>query len=554
MRTLLSMWLVAATALSSAAAQTTTLISVSSAGVQGDETSGPGGVSADGRFVVFASFASTLVLGDTNGDSDIFVRDTLTGLTERASVAADGSQVTGNSSYPTISADGRYVAFASDGADLVPGTVPPDGSRQIYRKDRLTGAVALVSVSPTGEPANLGAGIYSRSAISADGNVVAFESRATNLMPGTTIDQVYVRDMTTGITVCVSVSPAGEKGAGPSKSPSLSANGRRIAFSSSASNLGPVDGTPGVYGSDVFVRDLDAGTTEAVSVSSAEVPADGNSVEPFLSADGLTVAFQSLASNLAPLDVIGDDIFVRDLAAGTTVRITNDQYGGSANGNAQRVHMSRDGRWVIFQSSVENLVPDDTNGESDIFLHDRHTGITERVSVTDAGAQLEKGNPSRDGFVSDDGRRVVFDSSADALVAFPITSETHVFLRDLGPWTNEGFGLAGLSGKPSLVGQGSLQAGSPGSLALAQAAPYAPAMMFVSLSSSPKPFKGGTLVASPVVSLIALATNGAGKVALPFTWPAGIPSETALWFQVAIHDWVASSDVALSNGVKAVTP
>jgi Tol biopolymer transport system component len=536
-----------------AVAQTTELVSQSTSGVQADNWASDGEVSGDGRYVVFWSHSEVLVPDDSNGDADVFLRDTVAGVTERISVAPDGSQVTGDSHSPVVSADGRYVAFSSDSDGIVPhvgGQV-----RQVFVRDRLLGVTSLVSVSPTGEQGNNYSALHWRGiAISADGRHVAFESKASNLVAGTSGTQIYVRDLVAGLTFCASRSSTGVPGNGQSGVPALSADGRHVAFESQASNLVPGDTnkTLGLTGADVFVRDLELLTTVRVSVSSAGVEANADSHAPSISADGQLVAFHSWAFTLAPQDAFGDDVFVHDLAAGTTQRITNGPGGWFANNNSQSPSISADGRWVAYDSIASNLVPDDTNGDQDVFLHDRGTGLTTRVSVTDAGDQVE--SHSRLPRISADGRRLVFNSWANDWVSGPLTETLHLFLRDAGPWTNEGAALAGITGLPGLAGTGSLEAGSSGNLVLTDAAPTAPALLFVSLGSTPAPFKGGTLKALPALLVLPLGTDAAGELALPFVWPAGIPPATQIWFQYAIQDAAAVSGVSLSNAVSGVTP
>jgi Tol biopolymer transport system component len=476
----------------------------------------------------------------------------LAGVTERISVAPDGGEVTGASYGFAISADGRYVAFTSSSDELVPGV--SSSFRQVFVRDRLLGVTGLVSGSPSGEPANASSSLGA--VISADGRHVAFFSPATNLVPGAPgTEQIYVRDLDAGVTVCASRSTAGAFGNGISEYPTLSADGRYVAFESEASNLVPGDtnlGFFGVTGSDVFVRDLQLLTTVRASVNSSGLEGNADSHGASISDDGRVVAFYSYAYNLAPFDAFGNDVFVRDLDAGTTVRISKNLAGWVGNKDSYWPTISADGRWVAFESLATDLVPDDTNSNRDVFLHDRITGLTIRVSVTDAGQQVQEVTNLNG--LSGDGRRVVLSSSAGDYVVGPLTDTSHNFLRDHGPWTNEGFALAGVAGLPSLAGTGTLEPGSPGSLALSDAAPTSAALLFVSLGSTPAPFKGGTLLALPPLLVLPLSTTPTGGFHLAFTWPAGVPGETVLWFQVAIQDAAAVSGVSLSNAVKVVTP
>ena len=352
----------------------TKCVSVDSNGNLGDKTSGLYGiwVSPSGRFVAFESRATNLVPGDTNGVSDVFVHDMLTGKTERESVGSTGAQGNRNSQYPSISADDRYVAFTSDSTNLVSDDT--NGSLDVFVHDRQTGETERVSISSTGVQ---GDGDSYVPAISADGRFVAFESIAGNLVPGDTNNtwDVFVRDLQAGTTERVSVGSGGTEGDSFSWSASISADGRFVAFTSRADNLvsGDTNGS-----SDVFLRDRLLGTTERVSLASDGAEGNGHSGGGPVSDDGRYVAFTSFATNLVP----GDRwpfprIYVRDRVASTTERVTTGLGGSQPDGFSSSFAMSADGRYVAFESDATNLVPGDTNGASDIFLYDRSaTGFT----------------------------------------------------------------------------------------------------------------------------------------------------------------------------------
>jgi hypothetical protein len=226
----------------------TTRVSVSSVGGQGNDFSSGPALSADGRYVAFESTASNLVAGDTNGSGDVFVHDRQTGATTRVSVSSTGEQGNGNSFRAALSADGRYVAFESTASNLVAGDT--NGTSDIFVHDRQTGATTRVSVSSAGEQGNNNS---FRSALSANGRYVAFYSLASNLVAGDTNGRwdVFVHDRQTGVTRRVSVSSAGVQGNHDSMWPALSADGRYVAFDSVASNLVPGD-TNETW--DVFIR------------------------------------------------------------------------------------------------------------------------------------------------------------------------------------------------------------------------------------------------------------------------------------------------------------
>ncbi|MDO8614531.1 MAG: hypothetical protein Q7T33_02190 [Dehalococcoidia bacterium] len=241
----------------SAAAGDTERVSVDSAGAEADAGSANPAISADARYVALSSDATNLVPGDTNGKSDVFVRDRLTGATERVSVDSAGNQGNDRSYGPDISADGRYVVFYSFATNLVPGDT--NGKYDVFVHDRQTGATERVSVDSAGNQGDESGGSYNP-AISADGRYVAFDSGASNLAPGdiTVRFDVFVHDRQTGATERVSVDSVGNPGDSDSTRPAISASGRYVAFASGATNLVPEDTN---RSGDVFVRDRGAAAT-----------------------------------------------------------------------------------------------------------------------------------------------------------------------------------------------------------------------------------------------------------------------------------------------------
>jgi PKD repeat protein len=348
---------------------TTTRVSVASDGSQGNDWSQGPSISADGRYVAFHSDASNLVSGDTNFAGDVFVHDRQTGQTTRVSVASDGSQGNGASGYNSISADGRYVAFFSYASNLVSGDSSGEGD--VFVHDRQTGQTVRVSVASDGSQGNDRSWYPS---ISADGRYVAFCSSASNLVSGDTNyrDDVFVHDRQTGQTTRVSVASDGTQGNDASRYSSISADGRYVAFDSWASNLvsGDTNGED-----DVFVHDRQTGQTARVSVASDGSQGNDDSWDPSISADGRYVAFYSSASNMVSGDTNGvDDVFVHNRQTGQTTRVSVASDGSQGNDDARRASISADGRYVAFESHASNMVSGDTNGEIDVFVHDRGDG------------------------------------------------------------------------------------------------------------------------------------------------------------------------------------
>ncbi len=409
-----------------ASAQSTTRVSVDSGGTQGNGQSyfyAPS-ISSTGRYVAFASWASNLVPGDTNGAHDVFVHDRQTGVTSRVSLTWTGAQSPAGGTDPSISSDGRFVCFDS-GALLTPSDV--NNSQDIFVHDRVTGSLVLASVTSAGQSANNGSNL---SSISGDGTIVVFQSSATNLVPGDTNGQgdIFVRNLALGQTTRVNVSSLGEQANNITENPSISADGRFIGFASAASNLVPGD-TNGTW--DIFVHDRLTGITSRVSVATGGVQvSDASLYAPALSADGRFVAFFSFSNQLVANDTNNQgDVFVHDRQTGVTTRASVSSAGVQGGNLSIAPSISSNGRYVSFSSFASNLVVGDTNFTQDVFVHDRMTLQTERVSVSTAGDQ---GNAtSEESVVCGSGAFVAFLSAASNLVPGDTNATTDIFVRDL---------------------------------------------------------------------------------------------------------------------------
>ncbi|MCB8951867.1 MAG: PD40 domain-containing protein [Ardenticatenales bacterium] len=381
-------------------------------------------MSADGRYVAFTSDAGNLVNGDTNDETDIFVYDRQTRQISRVSVASDGAQANGISQLPAISADGRYVAFVSAASNLVIGDT---NWFDVFVHDRQTGQTTLVSVASDGTQAN---DLSTATAISGDGRYVAFESKASNLVPNDTNgwDDIFVHDRQTGQTVRVSVASDGTQANGNSEKPAISADGRYVAFQSWATNL--VDNDNNGIG-DVFVHDRLTGETTRVSVASDGTEANSLVYAPAISGNGQLVAFNTDASNLVDNDTNNKvDVYVHDRQTGQTSRISVTSDGAEGDDHSHEPALSFDGRYVAFQSNATNLIDNDTNGVYDVFVHDRQTGQTIRVSLTYGGT--EANGDSVLSSISADGRYVAFTSFASNLVRGDFNGYFDIFVRDRG--------------------------------------------------------------------------------------------------------------------------
>lgn len=411
-------------------------VSVATDGTQGNDISGRfsrPATNADGSVVAFDSIATTLVPGDKNKAGDIFVRNRTTGTTTLVSVSSAGVQGNGDSARPDISADGRYVVFDSSARNLVDAR-DRNGTFDVFVHDMQTGTTTLVSQSLSGGTGNNGS---FGASISANGRYIAFTSDATDLTTQsvTGARDIFVRDMVTGTTSVASIGQDGNADGVAAHSASISRNGRFIAFSSYGSGL--VDGdTNDAF--DVFVRDRKLETTTRVSVDSSGNQSNGGSDSPSISANGKTVAFSSDATNLVIGDTnTVRDIFVHTMGVGETTRVSVGRLGAQADGESDGPgirgglsfgpDISASGRYVTFDSIATNLVGHDTNtcdfagGGSfdqpgqcpDVFVHDMRNGTTTRASIASDGTEPD--SASTDPAISGDGHSVVFFTAATNL-------------------------------------------------------------------------------------------------------------------------------------------
>jgi len=445
-----------------AAAQSgaTSRISVDSSGVQAEhDYSSQPSISSDGRFVSFASRADNLVPGDTNGVQDLFLHDTVTGATMRVSVDPSGAQADLYSGAGVLSADGRYVVFASIATNLVPNDTNAKGD--VFVHDMQTGATERVSVSTAGIEAN-GSSTVFRAAISADGRYVVFSSFASNLVFGdfnARLD-VFVRDRASSKTNRVSVDSGGAEGLLDSYYGAISADGRFVVFSSDSSFVPNDLNSAG----DVYLFDRQGGLTTLVSLNSSGVQGDSFSGAATISALGRYIVFESVATNLVASDTNGNyDVFVRDVVASTTSRVSVSSQGAQGMGQSRTASISADGRYVGFDSYAANLVPGDTNGVNgvDTFVHDCFTHTTLRTSVDSAG--VESNGYSNGNTVSGDGHRIVFQSGATNLVPNDTNALLDVFLREIFCWPASNYCEAGLSTNfcsPTMIASGTASASS----------------------------------------------------------------------------------------------
>ena len=334
---------------------TTRLVSRSSAGIPADDNSSDAiAISASGRFVAFSSSAENLPGGA--GTEDVFLRDLQTGTTQLVSKTSTGGVLDGDSSNPSVSPGGRFIAFSST-ADVLPGN---DAVRNVYLRDRRLRTTQLASETSAGVPAD---GDSDYPSVSGDGSRVSFQTHAHNLPGPDDLSRVFVHNFVTGGTRLVSKTSTGAflNSGSISTSGSMSADGRSVAFESDASNL------PGrATTSDVYLHDLTTGTTRLMSRTSSGLPADGDSSTPSVSANGRYVAFESDAENLGGVSGF-IDVFLRDRQGGSTRLISRATSGAVGDEDSFYVSVSADGRFAAFTSRSDNFSATDDNDVSNCF-------------------------------------------------------------------------------------------------------------------------------------------------------------------------------------------
>jgi Tol biopolymer transport system component len=550
-------------------AQTTLLVSELPTGLPADGASFEGAISSDGSTVAFSTEAQGL---GGAGFRQVWARRLPDGPLFLVSASVSGLPGNGLSEGPALSADGRYVAFESFATDLIPGD--SDTLVDVFVRDTVLGTTQKASVGP-GNVASDGHSFWC--SISAEGRYVLFESRATTLVSGfgsASFPQVYRKDLATGALDAVSVTLTGGTPGAACQYSALSADGRYAVFGSGASNLIAGDTNGKV---DVFRRDILAGTTVRVpSGLQGEEPDDG-SARPSLSQDGSFVAYLSSASNLVAGDTNGAlDVFITEVATGTTSRANVSSIGGLQTQGVENFippAISADGRRVVFASTSPELVPGETGFFQDIFMHDRIGGSTLRVSNAYVGSQGNSDSPEP-GFgssatfllsgrpigMSGDARFVVFPSVAWNLVVGDSNGVRDIFVRDLGcdvVFTTFGQGTPGTGGiTPVLTGlEAPCSGGSAVVIALARGGASGVLAVSTTLPFVPMPFLGGQiLVGLDTVILVPFELSGpsgfAGAgYAVFFQGDVSAYHGITLYEQALILDSVGNGGGCLTNGL-----
>ncbi len=397
-------------------------------GVGGNGASERGNISANGRYVVFASTASNLVSGDTNGKQDIFRKDLQTGSIAICSISSLG-QANGDSYRPTVSGDGRYVAFDSYATNLVSGD--SNGVRDVFVKDMESNGVIRCSTSSSLVQGN---GTSIAPYITPNGRYVCFYSSSSDLVSGdgNGKDDVFLKDLQTSILTRCSETSSGVEGNAGSSFPTCTPDGRYVVFQSLATNLVPGD-TNGKY--DVFRKDLLTKSITICSTSDSSIQGNDDSHDPVVSSDGRYVAFSSYASNLVSSDINGAmDIFRKDLQTLEIIRCSASSAGiGGDGASGGYSSMTPDGRYVFFCNNSTNLVSNDRNGTYDVFRKDLTDSSIIRCSTTYEDTEANGSSYTTSSCISPEGDQVVFYSSASNLVSGDTNGVADVFVKDLSP-------------------------------------------------------------------------------------------------------------------------
>jgi len=403
-----------------AAADDILLCSSDADDIVGDDNSDNASISPDGRYVAFDSLALNLLPAPT-ANRQVFRKDLWTGEIVLCSSNAGGIQGDDSSSDPSISSDGRYVAFDSTATDLLPA---PTAERHVYRKDLWTGEIVLCSSDVDDVEGNGGS---KDASITSDGRYVAFESSATNLVTTPTANrQVFRKDLQTGEILLCSSDADGIQGDDSSYNSSVSSDGRYVAFESHATDLLM---TPTAH-RQIYRKDLDTADIVCCSSNDSGNPGGDDSRNPSMTPDGRHVAFQSIATDLLPAPTANQQIFLKDTVSNRTVLCSSNTDGEEGNGDSYFPSINSDAMYVAFASDADNLLPAPTAG-CQIFRKSMETwptGPIELCSSTSGGIQgdADSDRPS----INSNGRYVAFESDAGNLFTTP-TANQQVFRKEL---------------------------------------------------------------------------------------------------------------------------
>jgi hypothetical protein len=381
-------------------------------------------ISSDGRYTAYdcgGFYASCpLIADDNNQAGDVLLFDAQTGTTSLISRTASGAPANGSSLLPRVSANGRYVVYQSFATDL-PGGSPTFFDGLVYRYDIVTKKTILVSKTPSGALPLAGAG---DTAISATGRYIAYESQAHNIVPGdhNSKADIFLYDAVSGTTTLVSRTLSGAQTDRPSTQPSISGNGRFVTYSTSSTAMGPVDTN---FDPDTYIYDTQTGQTALVTHKLDGTAAGGDFAA--ISGNGQFVAFESQSSALVADDAnVLSDVFLYNVRTGRVSLVSTPDPAWTQGGTSRAPSISTNGRFVSYDSQAW-LPPAGEAPYNNIYLYDRTTGATTKVSATRTGG--EGNSDSLTSAISGDGNHIVFDSLATNLVPGPDPSDSmDVFL------------------------------------------------------------------------------------------------------------------------------
>jgi len=521
------------------------VVSLNMSGKPGNNGSASESISYDGRFVVFASSATDLVPGDTNGKVDTFVVDRRTGIVERVSVSSSGVQANGTCWEGRISADGRFVSFLSQATNLDPKDT--DIVQDVYLHDRIAKTTVLISE-------RLGTGFKSMGCtsanVSADGRWVAFQCTDSDVLPGVPAWNTFVRDTWLDTTELASIGPAGQVEGGASAEPHMSGDGRFVAFYNGKLNWG----TPSVGAqSAVWLRDRMLGTTTLVSSTASGEISDCLVGQPSVSHDGRYVAFQSCSSNLLPPDEPHGiyDIVRWDRITGefTTASTTFTDEGVSAV--AGRPDISADGTKVVYYTGSVEVTPGPQISPS-VYLSDLATGTSRNLQSNSAGDIGNAGTIT--GGISGDGRSAVFTSHSTNLVRGLTTNADQVYVRSCDKALPMAYcvstkGSTGCTMRIGSIGDPSASAGTGFQVRLEKPPARAPLLVFYGTSGDwGTPYGAGWLcVKSPLKRAVAGASGAGASCAA--TWStdfnafvaSGVDGDLVAGAVVHLQGWARNS-------------
>jgi len=400
-------------------------ISVNTSGGTPNNYSMKPSTSQDGRYIAYVSAATDVVSGDTNGQADIFLRDRLNGTTALVSVSSSGAQGNGASSRPQVSADGRYIVFDSVATNLVNSDT--NARSDVFIRDRVLNTTELVSKSASGVLSNDWSG---EPDVTADGKHVVFNSYATNLVasPTPSFGGIYVKNLNNG-TVTMLTQLAGAAANKTSATPSISCEGRFVAFASTANNLVSGDtNNPLKNKFRVYIADTLSGSLNYITGTADKSMQPGQ-----ISCNGSYIPFISSATNIVSGDTnLANDTFLYDRINAAFERVSVSSAGteGNGEGYGESMSVSNDGKYVTFATAATNMVSGDTNGKVDVFLRNRQAGTTELISM-DSSSVFGNGD-SFDASISYDGKYIAYTSQATNLVSSFGTTSNAVYASQTG--------------------------------------------------------------------------------------------------------------------------